>query len=280
MEALICHIQDEHNEFTALAIRNELKNYVLFESSHPPPLPARSTIQAILQRNDYTTKVKSNVPVAYNNESTKLSRYNYVLNTVPLLTQDNSIWMDETGFAQHMSRTIGRSKRGTRAHQSTLVIKGVNVSVIAALQPAIGIIYYEKHTWSKTEGGVNKQRFEIFFRNLLKSQFLKKNKNSYYLLMDNYGIHNKENLDDIIRSLHKDTQFEVLFIAKYSPFLNPIEYCFNIWKRACRQTANKTKEDLHRFIDEDVKLITEHVAKHIYAHVQTFYPLCNDMKDL
>ena len=57
------------------------------------------------------------------------------------------------------------------------------------------------------------------------------------------------------------------FLPRYSPQLNPIEYCFAIWKTDAKSASMRTTVDLLHQIDEGAKRITPTVTGNIFAKV-------------
>ena len=63
---------------------------------------------------------------------------------------------------QVMSRKRGRSKKGKPAYFKSSVIKGINISLIAAISPSIGLVHYTTHEYSDTYTGVTSKVFISF----------------------------------------------------------------------------------------------------------------------
>jgi hypothetical protein len=94
----------------------------------------------------------------------------------------------------------GQSQKGTKAVKKSKVTKGTNITVIAAISPKYGLLYYETHKYSQTAGGVNADRFLIFLVNLLKHHLL--NIKPFYFIMDNSRIHPRQEIEDLFNSQH------------------------------------------------------------------------------
>lgn len=70
--------------------------------------------------------------------------------------------------------------------------------------------------------------------------------------MDNVIFHKTEQVQVSLSS----TNFEIVFLPPYSPFLNPIENFFSKWKRSVRSSLPSNEEELITAIDEASLTIT------------------------
>jgi len=65
---------------------------------------------------------------------------------------------------------------------------------------------------------------------------------------------------------------EYKFLPPYSPFINPIEYAFNVVKEAVAQSTVHNRGELIRVILEKNQLITGEHAKKFIEKSLSFYP--------
>lgn len=81
--------------------------------------------------------------------------------------------------------------------------------------------------------------------------------------------HNTEKIREQLRN----TKHKLHFLPPYSSQLNPIENCFNTWKKTAKHTSISNKEQLYAAINEGAKNITREVTQHCYQHLFThIYP--------
>ena len=136
------------------------------------------------------------------------------------------IYIDETGMNLHLSRSRGRSEAGRRAARIVCGQRGENMTVILAISDRVGVIYHEI-AW----GGVNTERFRLYLENLA----IILEEEPAVLLMDNAPAH---------RQAEALQSHAVKKLAPYSPFLNPIENCFSVYKADLKQRLGQVQERL------------------------------------
>lgn len=222
VEQKIVELVNTNNELTGPLIQFALNDS--FESNTTYHTPTLQTVYKILHKHNFTRKVLRNTPAAYNSDSTKHARFRYACDIAqPLLTPDNSIFIDETPFASHQHRTHGWSLKGTPARRITSTATRNNHSMIAAMPPRHGLVHYkiketEKDDQYQTKG-VGEQAFKEFIKELLAKPLFKERECFYFCVMDNVSFHKCESIRILINRKHKHT-----LLSPYSPFLNPIEH--------------------------------------------------------
>jgi transposase len=156
-----------------------------------------------------------------------------------------------------MKRKRGRSLKGIKAIKKSKVTKGINITVIAAMSPKYGLIYYETHIFSRTEGGVTADRFIIFLVNLLKHHLL--HIKPFYFIMDNSRIHPRQEIEDLFNSQHsRKPKHHLFYLPPYSPFLDPLEEAFSVWKRhAQRSYLSSMQTLLDEIKTESVRVMSQ-----------------------
>ena len=130
--------------------------------------------------------------------------------------------MDETGFNLWTKRTYGRSRVGERCNRIVGGQRGRNTTVITAISDQVGVFYHEVHFRT-----VTKETFNGFMNSL--SMFLEDQ--VLTVIMDNAPVHNG------VQEIYPDIQ--VKYLPPYSPFLNPIENCFSVFKSYVKQFVNE-----------------------------------------
>lgn len=128
------------------------------------------------------------------------------------------IYVDETCFNIFTKRTRGRSRIGTTAVRQIGGQRGPNLSLIMAVASGVGIVYFEL-----LRGTVNKERFQHYLDNL-GTILQEMDVNDPTVVMDNAPIHGSASC----------CEFPIQKLPAYSPFLNPIENAFSVFKLKLR----------------------------------------------
>lgn len=265
----ICELQDQNNATTLADIQSNL----------PDPKPSIASIGRILKQHDYTTKQLYNTPEAKNTDLTKAKRIEFIENAQDYFTENNVLYVDESPFSETMKRNRGRSKKGKKAIKLTRVTRGTNISVIAAIAPKYGLIYYETHQWSEKEGGVNGQRFLLFMNNLLKKSLLRTT--PFHIILDNSRIHPRVELEDLFeRKGRRNARHYLFYQAPYSPFLNICEEAFAMWKRHGQRSQLKGVQAVLAEIEAGKGQITPELCQKLYEHTLRFFPQMMDGEDI
>ena len=137
---------------------------------------------------------------------------NEFIETVNSLPDDAEIYYaDESGFDKHYSRDYGYSPRGERVYGEIYGTHFSRTSIIAAIFCNVFLAAFA------FKGFMNGDLFEGW----LEQVFIPclKNPEKSYLFIDNATHHRK----DAIYEIAAEHGFNVIFIPKYSPDLNPIE---------------------------------------------------------
>ena len=178
-----------------------------------------------------------------------------------------------------MRRTRGRSAKGVKAVKSSRVLKGTNITLIAAISPAHGLIHYETHESSKINPGVTAKRFDTFISNLIKSPIVRSH--SFFFIVDNAKIHKRDEIEHILsQNKKKNVNHHRLYLPPYTPALTPIENLFSIWKKRAKLTYITDKQHLYRHIYEDSTLITPDLCHSCYEHTLSYFPLIAEGGDI
>jgi len=162
-------------------------------------------------------------------------------------------------------------------------LRGTNISLLAAISPAKGLIHYDTHTYSKEEGGVTAKVFLSFIQDLLQKDIFREQ--SMYLIMDNATIHKEEDINDLLE-LRKEGRLQnrfkhyLCFLPPYSPQLNPIENVFGIWKTDALKTTMKNKDDVLEEIEKGKEKITQEVCKKCYSHTLSYFNSIVEREDI
>jgi transposase len=119
----IHQLQLDDNEYTLNQIQENL----------PEPKPSLSTIWKVLHKKNFTTKQLHTHVDEKNSDVTKAKRIEFAEHTQDYLHEANTIFIDETPWNLGMKRKRGRSLKGKKAIKKQRVLKGNNISLIAAI---------------------------------------------------------------------------------------------------------------------------------------------------
>jgi transposase len=235
--------------------------------------PCHSTIEKWLHSAHLSTKTLYNRPLGYNSDSTKHLRFNYIHDVAdPLLTAENTVYIDETPFAIHTKRHRGWSRIGSRAFRSTSTIRGTNHSVIAAISPIHGLLHFKIKRTEESEEyqtkGVGAQVFLDFSKELLRKPPLSLPREFYFIAMDNVGFHKNREVVTLYNKKHKHT-----LLPPYSPFLNPIEFIFSQWKSIFKGLPHSTDEEVWTAIENSAETLNEDKQRFLncFRHTRKFH---------
>lgn len=80
---------------------------------------------------------------------------------------------------------------------------------------------------------------------------------------DNARPHSRRFIEDVL----DDNDVLMVNLPPYSPFLNPIENCFSIWKKSVRDDCVMNVTELYIEIDRGFSIITPENCSEIYQHL-------------
>jgi transposase len=294
----ITALQDSDSSLTLSEI------HALLDATFFAGAPSLNTIWRVEKEAGFTTKKQEANAAPRNTLATKEKRRTWCQQVGPTLTAERSIFIDETPFSFCIVRTRGRSRKGKPAIAVTPQIRGKNHSVIAAISPSFGLLYYEikltkpdEEFISKRKGskkkktgpkGVTRDVFRSFLINLFthppfsspaaassSASSIPVSSSPLTLVMDNCRIH----LGDIGDTIFQTGHIQQLMPA-WSPALNPIEYVFSKWKLAYRAHHADSEGAVDEAIRASAKSITPADCLHCFQHTQSLYAKAVAMKDL
>ncbi|TBU11052.1 DDE-like endonuclease, partial [Hamiltosporidium tvaerminnensis] len=201
----------------------------------------------------YTLKRVTLVPERRNTLSTIELRTNYATSFRELEVDNddkNFVFLDEVGFAVVTRPSRGRNMRGESAYLSVTAARSRNISVVAAMNK-YGMIYYKIH-----ERAVNGEDFKLFIKEINES-CQRQGILTPIFVMDNARIHHYRGLNDD----EEIASYRIKYLPPYSPFLNPIENVFSVWKNKVSRGGARTEPQLRILIYEKFNEITgEHCS--------------------
>ena len=201
-----------------------------------------STVDRVIGQFHYTLKSLVRVPERQNCQTTIQKRLEYsemFRELETMVMHESIIFLDEVGFAVVTRPKRGRSLKGKSAYCFVSAARSRNISVVAAVNKN-GIIYSKIH-----DRAVNGEDFKVCLEELNSSYILKGIENPI-IVMDNARIHHYKGLQDLIVRENLDLKY----LHPYSPFLNPIENVFSVWKNLVISKQCKNENELKVAIKE------------------------------
>lgn len=229
-------------------------------------LIAKSTVARILDAFHFSLKRIHKIPEKRNDTHTILLRLEYARHFISLpalYSEDHYIFIDEVGFNVSMRVTRGRSLVGTPATQNVPSIRSRNISVCCAINKNGIILYETQPTPYKTTS------FFTYITNLITNLRNRQIDNAIFI-MDNVRFHKSET----IISLINQNNYGLLYLAPYSPFLNPIENMFSKWKNIVKRANPVNENDLMNAIHGGANLIREDDCNGYFRHMASYIPRC------
>lgn len=247
------------------------------------PAFSRMTLCRALEGEMFSVKMTYDVPADRNSVRVKEDRRAYAEWLLNEAMNTPRVYVDETGFNLWTKRTYGRSRVGTRVNRVVGGQRGRNATVIAAIADGGGVLYHEVHF-----GKVNGETFKQFMVSL---EVIIGGSNSV-IIMDNAPVHR-----GIIEEF---PALKIKMLPPYSPFLNPIENCFSVFKTFIKQylatqTMQCTSERASRLgvslvalresvlqeaIEVALPQITRSVVERTYGHANTYLTRCLQGDDI
>lgn len=284
VKQLITQLQEADNTLRLIDIQHSLD---LITLDSPPSL---ATICRVLHAAGFTTKTLELQAAPRNTLIMKQRRKDWCETVGKNLNPNTAIFIDETPFSFCITRGRGRSVKGTRAITTTPQIRGKNHTVIAAISPVSGLLYYEikltepdtafltRRKGSKKKKtapkGVTRDTFRTFLINLF-TKLPQSSSTPFTFIFDNARIH----LGDI-EELIFQAGYQQQLLPAWSPALNPIEYSFSKWKLAFRTKHVESEAQVDEAINETAKSITSTDCMSWFKHTQSLYAKCAALEDI
>jgi transposase len=249
-------------------------------------IPSPSTIGRHLKRAGFTYKCVTVVPCERNKPEAIEARERFAMKW---LARDEdfrmAIWIDECGWNLSKRRNRGRAILGQRAYVVLPGNRGANITLFAAVSASNGLMNHQ--TWL---GGTKTDTFIAALQRMfeaLKMQDLANYSATHggvapadpsaahvrrLIIMDNCPIHKPQ----AVRKCIEDAGYEVLYEPPWSPFLNPIEEAFALWKKAVNTelTRDKNTFSIVECISRAAPLITAEKVAAFWRHSRLFIGPC------
>jgi transposase len=151
-----------------------------------------------------------------------------------------------------MSRTYGRSPRGSRLVEATSYGRWETTTFLGALR-STGFV-----APLCVEGAINRPLFQAW----VEQQLAPALRAGDVVVMDNLSSHKGAGIVAAIEAVGAT----VRYLPAYSPDLNPIELAFSKFKKLLRDGAERTTEKLWRLCGSVLDLFTESECRSYFKH--------------
>ena len=163
------------------------------------------------------------------------------------------VFVDESGFHTSMTRLYARAPKGKRAYGKVARNRGKNTTLIAAitLEGAMGAPM-------TVEGATDSEAFEAYVEHLLAPTL----EEGQVVVLDGLGAHRPKRIRELVEARGAD----LVFLASYSPDLNPIEEAFSKVKALVRKEGARLSEALVEAIGRALAVVTPEDAAGWFIH--------------
>ena len=163
----------------------------------------------------YNTKKKT---TSYKEQcKEKVNKY---LNEIKNFSEEDIVYIDETGIQGYIYREYARAIRGKKYKRTNIVAGKCGDKIISPL-------VYDKIMDSK------------FFEKWFKEMFLNEVEKNKAIVMDNATFHCKSRLYELCKNANKN--LKLIFLPPYSPNLNPIEKYWVTLKKNLKKITKNNK---------------------------------------
>lgn len=256
--------------------RNPPQTRGRFQLANFPPGPPSPSLPPLFMR----TQRASHEPRGRNTEETKLARKMFVEQASVMFQMDVApIYLDETGFNLWQTKRYARAPVGERATVKCESSPGRNVTLVAAISPAVGVVHFRVQ-----DQPLNKSNFATFIAELVPRAIAMGRPT--VVILDNLRAHDSTTLNDLLTPRN----ISYLFLPAYSPMLNAIELAFNTIKCESRKQLSQHRLELaqidqaprgqktylrqqlvHRILEASVHVVDATQCSAWHSHCLSFY---------
>jgi len=219
---------------------------------------SQPSISRVIKKMGWSKKKLQRVPVERNSEANTNRRRAYA-SEIYQLSNQQLVFIDETGHNLHMTCNRGYSPLGQPAICQVPANRGRNFSAIVAIT-VTGVNHF-----SVIEGAVNEEKFLSFLGELNISQ-------DQVLVMDNVRFHH----GSLVSQWAATHNHRILYLPPYSPQLNPIEEFFHMHKlkvRRLNRPMTASRQVLKSRIVESLHSFRNFNLERFYSHMREYVGL-------
>jgi transposase len=187
-------------------------------------------------------KKKTLIAVEQDREDVALARRRWAAEQLKL-DGERVVFIDETWAKTNMTRTYGRSLRGSRLRAKVPYARWETTTFLGAMR-STGFV-----APLCVEGAVNGDVFSGW----VEQHLTKTLRPGDVVVMDNLSSHKVRRVVQAI----EQAGAEVRYLPPYSPDLNPIELAFSKFKKLLRDGARRTTDALWQLCGQVLDLFTE-----------------------
>ena len=228
----------------------------------------RSTVWRWLKILNISFKMTRQVPKSRNCQGVKVERERYAnwYTSLPLnVRYRNLVFIDESPFSLHLLRSHGRSIVGTTPNPVVQNSRGRNVTMIVAVN-ALNIIHCE---------AIMENVNHPIFQNFLQKLEVILGDEDFVIVMDNVRFHHTN------QDFYDSYPYEIHYLPRYSPFLNPCEEVFSQIKSNVRKDGPILgSNDLLERMESASLSVTESHLKNYFQHSEEFLGRCHTFQDI
>lgn len=228
---------------------------------------SKSTIDRCLKSFHFTVKELVRVPIRRNCDETIEKRFSYSQEFRELqgrVSYQNIIFLDEVGFSVVTRPKRGRARRGESPYLLVPAARSRNISVLAAMN-ANSMIFHR--IFEKALTGEDFKEGLVQIRDAAISKGIE----TPVFILDNARIHHYKGLAEKIEELN----IKLIYLPPYSPFLNPIENIFSVWKNTVNRGEPKNEIELRRLIFDGFNNITSSHCESFFTKMVSYLNRCN-----
>jgi transposase len=168
------------------------------------------------------------------------------------LDPDRVVFIDETWAKTNMSRTYGRSQRGSPLAEAVPYGRWQTTTFLGALR-STGFV-----APLCVDGAINRELFQAW----VQQHLVKVLRPGDVVVMDNLSSHKGAGITAAIEAVGAT----VRYLPPYSPDLNPIELAFSKFKKLLRDGAARTVDKLWQLCGNVLDLFTESECRNYFQH--------------
>ena len=204
-----------------------------------------------MPRAEADAKKKTLVPAEQSREDVVAARRQWAASQ-RAIDPERLVFIDETWAKTNMTRTWGRSLRGTRLKAKVPYGRWETTTFLGAMRTT-GFI-----APLCVEGAIN----GCIFRAWVEQHLVEDLRSGDIVVMDNLSSHKTAGVSEAIEAVGA----EVRYLPPYSPDLNPIELAFSKFKKLLRDGAERTTDKLWKLCGTVLELFNESECRSYLCH--------------